>query len=357
MYSIKNYALLFLMGFSLIFITSCGEDDSDDEPITSFGDGIFITNLNSETSLKGAISYYDRTREEVVNDIYVKKNSVPLGEEVYSMHIFNGKAYIVVANAGMVIVADPVTMETLATIDGFQLPHHFIPVSNSKAYVSQWGNDGVTGAVKVVDLNSNSITGTIPTRGGPENMIKRANSVYVAMTGGFFLDSIVTVINSTTDQISSNIAVDLVPSSMQLDANSDLWVLCRGLIDQQNSANNRAGQLMKLVNDQVDLSIQVASAASDLVIDNSKTTLYFLNPEAASWAYEHPISSTSLSTVPFIDISISHLGHDPETDLLIGSDIGNTQQSGDFVLFDAAGNEMDRFEVGILPSGFWAKAL
>jgi len=266
------------------------------------------------------------------------------------------KAYIVVASAGKIVVADPLTMQTEATIDGFELPHHFLPVGNNKAYVSQWGSDGVTGAVKEVDLNSNSITGTIPTRGGPEYMLKRANDVYVSMTGGYLVDSVVTVINTNSDQISDNIAVDFVPSSMQLDANSDIWVLCRGLIDQQNPSNNRPGKLIKLVNNQIDLSITVASAASDLVINNSKDILYFLNPVASSWTYEHPISSNTLATVPFIDVSTSHLGHDPETDLLIGADIKTGQQNGDFILFDANGNEEIRFEVGILPSGFWAQS-
>ncbi len=357
MYTLKNYVVLFFVGFSLLFIASCAKDGADDEPITSFGDGIFIVNTESETSEKSAVSYYDRTRNEVVNDIFLKKNSMPIAKAMYSMSVFNGKGYLVVAGVGKILVVDPISMEMEATIDGFELPHHFLPIGNNKAYVSQWGSDGVTGSVKVVDLISNSITGTIPTRGGPEHLLKQGNSVYITMTGGYFIDSVVTVINTSTDQISKNIAVDLVPSSMQLDKNGDIWVLCRGLIDFQNPDNTRQGKLIKLVNDEVDLSITVASAASDLVINNSKDVLYFLNPVASSWTWEHPISSTTLATVPFIDVPVNHLGHDPETDLLLGANIGNTQQNGELVLFDAAGKEEARFEVGILPTGFWAKGI
>jgi len=355
MNTIKSYTLLFLVGFSLLFITSCVKDEPDDEPITSFGDGIFIVNTESETSEKSSISYYDRTRDEIANDIYLKKNSLPIAKELYSMYLFNNKAYLVVAGVGKILVVDPLTMEMEATIDGFDLPHYFLPVGNNKAYVTDWGNDGVTGSVKVVDLNSNSITGTIPTGSGPEHLLKQGNNVYVSMTGGFFVDSVVTVINTSNDQISKNIDVDLVPSSMQLDKNGDIWVLCRGLIDFQNPDNTRQGKLIKLVNDEPALSLTVASAASDLVINNSKDVLYFLNPVGASWTWEHPISSNNLSNVPFIDISMNHLGHDPETDLLIGADIGNGQQNGELILFDSNGKEEIRFEVGILPTGFWAE--
>lgn len=355
MYVLKNYAFLFLVLFSFLFVTSCGKDSADDEPITSFGDGIFIVNTESETSEKSSISYYDRTRNEVANDIYLKKNSVPIAKELYSMYVFNNKAYLVVAGVGQILVVDPISMEMEATIDGFDLPHHFLPIGNNKAYVTDWGNDGVTGSVKVVDLNSNSITGTIPTGSGPERLLKQGNSVYVSMTGGFFVDSVVTVINTSNDQISKNIAVDLVPSSMQLDKNGDIWVLCRGLIDFQDPSKTRPGKLIKLVNDEVELSITLASAASDLVINNSKDVLYFINPVSSSWTWEHPITATSLSNIPFIDVDVSHLGHDPETDLLIGANIGNGVQNGELLLFDADGKEEDRFEIGILPTGFWAE--
>ncbi len=356
MNTFKKYTFLFLISFSLIFVTSCGKDETEDDPITSFGDGIFVVNTESEVSEKSSVSYYDRTRDEVANDIYLKKNSVPIPKELYSMSVFDGKGYLILAGVGKIIVVDPISMEMLATIDGFDIPHHFLPIGNNKAYVSDWGNDGVTGSVKIVDLVGNSIIGTIPTRRGPEHLLKQGNNVYISMTGGFFVDSVVTVINTATDQIVKNIDVELVPSSMQLDKNGDIWVLCRGLIDFQNPNNSRQGELIKLVDDEIELSITVASAASDLVINNSKDVLYFLNPIASSWTWEHPIASTTLATVPFIDIPVNHLGYDPETNLLIGADIGNTQQNGELVLFDSNGKEETRFEVGILPTNFWARS-
>jgi len=351
----RKYALLLFL--PLLVFSSCRNDDngSDPDPITSFDNGIFITNTDSEVSANGSLSYYDRDRDEVVNDIYLGKNSVPLGSNVYSVYVYNSKAYIVVADAGKVVVVDAVSMELEATIDGFDLPHHFLPVGNGKAYVSQWGADGVTGSIKVVDLNSNTIINTIPTRGGPEQMLKRGNEVYVANSGGFLIDSVVTVINTSSEQVSSLIDVELVPQSLQLDKNSEIWVLCRGLIDFQNPNNDRDGALIKLANDQVLLSIPVAASASDLVINNTRDILYFLNPVAASWTFEHPITATSLNQAPFIDLSISHLGYDSETDLLIGADIKNAQVNGDFILFDSNGDESARFEVGIGPSGFWAE--
>ncbi len=250
---IKNYCLLLslLCLITVVLVSSCAkDDDSDDEPITVFDDGIFIANQSSELSLNGSVSYYDRTRDEVANDIFSTKNNTPLTGPLYSIHAFNNKAYLVQEEAGQIAVADAVSMEQVGIINDLDLPHYFLPINSSKAYVSQWGNDGVSGSIKVIDL---------------------------------------------------------------------------------------------------------AAAESDLVINNTADVLYSLNPEAASWVYEHPINSNTLSTVPFTNIPVSHLGHDPQTDWLIGADIKSGQSNGDFILFDGSGAEQIRFEVGVGPGEFWAE--
>ena len=355
---IKNYFLpfSFLCVIAIMLVSACAkDDDGSDDPITVFEEGIFIANLSSELSLNGSVSFYDRLRDEVANDIFVNKNNVPLSGPLYSIHVFNNKAYLVQEEAGQIIVADPMSMEQLGNINDLDLPHYFLPVNSNKAYVSQWGNDGVSGSIKVIDLNTNTVVNTILTRGGPEQMLKKGNEIYVTMTGGYLLDSVVTVINSTTDEITNIINVGFVPQSLQLDQNGDIWVLCRGLIDLQNPNNNTPGKLARLVNGQVATSIELAAGASDLVINNAGDALYFLNPEASSWVYEHPITSTSLSTIPFIDIPVSHLAHDPLTDWLIGADVKSGLSNGDFILFDGTGAEQIRFEVGVRPSEFWVQ--
>ncbi len=63
---------------------------------------------------------------------------------------------------------------------------------------------------------------------GPETMVKLNDQVFVANSGGWGLDSTVSVVNCSTDQVTRQIQVGKVPLDLALDAENNLWVYCKG---------------------------------------------------------------------------------------------------------------------------------
>ncbi|MFT4666247.1 MAG: hypothetical protein ACI9RM_000903 [Ulvibacter sp.] len=75
----SSITLLFLLSsLLLISISSCdpNKDDDDSNEITTFDNGFFIVNQGIDNGTDGSISYYDRGRNEVVNNIFSTENSI-----------------------------------------------------------------------------------------------------------------------------------------------------------------------------------------------------------------------------------------------------------------------------------------
>ncbi|MFK7807771.1 MAG: YncE family protein [Saprospiraceae bacterium] len=343
-----NLIILIHLGiFALFSVMSCGANDNDDEAdtINTFQNGLFIVNQGISNGTDGTISFYDKDREEVANDIFASKNELPLNGILSSMTTVGNRAYIVGNSSGSLTLVESESMEKVTEVSGFDLPRFMLPLNNSKAYVSQWGSNGSSGSIQVFNLDNNTITGEINTPGGAERMLKRGNHVYVTHTGGFFLDSVITKIDITTDQIVYTIPVGISPQSLQLDAEGALWVLAKGL---ETFSDSKPGTLAKIVNDEVVLSITVPLGSRDLVIDNSKTTLYYINGLNQK-VYTHKIDQNALSLAPFSDTPVTALSFDPQNNLVIGMDSKNFQVEGQLLFFNQMGDLTSEFEVGVVP--------
>lgn len=342
-----NLLLLFFGLGLLISIAACDryKDDDDSNNITTFDNGFFIVNEGIDNGIDGSISYYDRDEGIVVNDIFNTKNGMPLSGTVNSLTNFVGRAYIVQDQTGNIVYCEEESMAQIGSIEGFQLPRYMLPLGTSKIYVSQWGENGGQGSIQIFDPTTNAITGEILTAGGAEQMLQQGDFVYLSHTGGFFVDSVVTKINITTDAISKVIPVGISPQSMQLDANAALWVLANGL---ESFTEVEEGTLAKIVNDEVVFSMSVPSGSRDLVINNNRNTLYFINGLNQK-IYAHNINSNTLALAPFSDVPVTGLSFDPMTDLLIGLDAKNFQIPGVLLFFDEAGDVTEEFGVGIVP--------
>jgi YVTN family beta-propeller protein len=347
----KNF-FLFFISVILFNLSSCKEDPVDPPTeLPTYEDGIFVTNEGPFQNGSGSLSFYSRKTGEISNDIFQNANNgVQLGNIVQSMTIHNDLAYIVVNNANKIVIAKATTFEKVGEITDLELPRYFLPVSEDKAFVSQWGADGVTGSIKVIDLMTNTVSNTIETRPGPESMLLVDDFVYVTNSGGFALDSVVSKIDVATETVIKTIEVGLYPSHIVEDANQELWVLTSGYYDWMNIANNRDGNLVKLNNDDVVLSMVAKQGSSSLTINSTLDKLYF-NMELQ--VFEHPINETSISNTSLISRSFYGLGIDPETDDIFGLDPKSWDQDGDLYIFNESGIATDSMKVGLGPGGLW----
>jgi DNA-binding beta-propeller fold protein YncE len=273
------------------------------------------------------------------------------------MEIYDGQAYIVVNNAGKVEVADALSFASNGLITGFTYPRYFLGINSSKGYISEWGAGGMAGAVKIIDLSTKTITGTITTGKGAEGMLLSDEKVYVACGGGFDNDSVVTVIDSDVDTIITNISVGANPKSIKKDANGKIWVLCSGQWDPTYTFLISPGKLVRIdaSADTVDLSLTFSSAfsqPSNLVINNSKTDMCYLYNGGV---YSHSYTAVSLSGSALISRSFYGLGIDPANGQIYGSDAVDFSSNGKVIRYSPAAVIMDSITVGVIPGGFYFK--
>lgn len=347
------WVVLFLL-FGSLFWSACPDDDMEEMPppeIEEYDeDGFFIINSGGE-SANGSISYYHRGFGIAKNKIFQDANGGEnLGVEVNAMELINDKLYIVASGSNKIIIANPIDMTKFGEITGFENPRNIVAVSPDKAYVSQWGYNNSYGSIKIIDLLSNSITDSIPTRLGPEAMLKLGNSVYVTNTGGDLIDSVLTKISTISDEVLRVLNVGKTPAYIEADKNLDLWILSRGVILNPNSPeSNIPGQLVKVVNDEVNLSIPVRPASGPLTINRTRDKLYFVQN---GWVYEHAIEESALALFPFIERFFSAFAVDPLNGNFMGTNPQDFIDPGELFLFDGEKTPLDTVEIGKGPIDF-----
>lgn len=352
-YSQFYSALLFSM---LLVFASCSDDDS--MMPEEVADGFFIVNEGGFGNSNTSLSFYDYTSEEVSNNIFQTAIGRPLGDQSQSMTVFNGLGYIVVQNSSKVEVIDTEELTSMASIEeGISSPRYFLGINDTKGYVTDWGPDGVSGAVKVVDLQSYEVIKTIATGAGPNEMVLVGTRVYVANAGGFSSDNTISIIDSSTDELVEEIEVGDNPKSMVLAADGAVWVASAGALAFDADFNlvveeSTPSSLSKIVNGsevlRLDLSGITYSSVDDLRIDVDGNTLYF-NFDGA--VYQMETSANELPSAAFIDKSFYGLAIDPVNSYLIGLEAPDFSSAGSMIFYDESGTEVTSFQVGIGPNG------
>ncbi len=350
-----------MMGLLLYVLISisyvgCENDPSPDIPVGA--DGYFVVNEGAFNGSNTSISFYDRKNGTMTNNVFGITNGRILGDQAQSVTVFGGKAYVVVQHSGKVEVIDASTFESLATIEGLASPRYFIGVDETKGYVSDWGADGVTGVIRVIDLASMKVNKSIVVGSGPNKMILKDKMVYVAQNGGFGKDARVAVIDPTTDQMSKMLAVDDNPNSLQVDQDGNLWVACSGAlaynsdftIDEAKSTKpslvklDAAGSVMtRMVFDKISYT-----GIGSLEINAAKDQLYFLYDDAV---YTMGVRATSAPSTPLIRKSFYGLAFDPYANQIIGCEALDFSSQGTIYLYEVNGTLVNSLKVGIAPNG------
>jgi YVTN family beta-propeller protein len=305
----------------------------------------------------GSVAFFRPSTGEVFQDIFKLVNGRPLGDVVQSMTLRSDKGYIVVNNSHTVEAVNKNNFESTGTINGFSGPRFLIPVNGSKAYVSDWFANNI----KVVDLNSLSITDSIPTGTGPEQMVLINNKVFVINIGGYGIDSTVTVIDAIADTVLATIQTPLNPNSGVTDINGKIWVLCNGwygLDFTGGTSDDVAGALIKI--NPATNSIEATFAMGQfehpfrLTINKNKNTLYYLMSMSGfdGSIYKFNISSSVLPASPLVIKNFYGLGIDPANEDLYGAYSPVFGQSGYMFRYENNGTFKDSTRVGVGPNGF-----
>lgn len=309
------------------------------------GEGVFIVNEGNFTAGNAGVGFYNTSKDVYADDLFKPANGRALGDVFQSMLLFNKQAYLVVNNSGKIEVVDTATFKVTATIQGLKSPRYLLPVSNSKAYVS----DLFSNAISVVNLTTNVKIKEIPCKGWTEAMALHEGKVFVSN----MYRHCVYLVDTTFDQVVDSIRLNYGSNSICKDKNNKLWILCGGNKDKGYKGGLfRVNPVTKAV--ELSLDFPVGENPTKLCINATGDKLYYLNKEIYSMA----ITENVLPVNILIDRSgrnIYGLAIDPYTSTLYLADAIDYVQRSRVYHYQLDGTLINTFTTGIITGNFCFK--
>ncbi|MGB6151706.1 MAG: DUF5074 domain-containing protein [Pricia sp.] len=355
--------LLLTTAATAFLLTSCSNDDNGpDMPETvtdtlAYENGILVVNEGGFMNGNASVSFISDDLGEVASDIFVTANAVDAWGDTAQSMAFNGEvAYIVLNGSQKIEVVNRYTFESIATIGGPDqadfLNPRYMAIANGKGYVTNWG-DGTNpddDYVAVINLESNTVESKIPVAEGPERLLVKDNTIYVALLGGFNFNNRVAVIDATSNTITTLIEVADGPNSLQLDTEGRLWVLSGG--KPAYTEDETAGQLNK-IDTESNTVIETFTMAStehpgNLAFDEG--TFYYT---LAGGVFKMEASDPELPQEAVIT-GISFYNMTVNDRKLYGADAKDFASNGSLEIYDLSDNSLlTSKEVGINPGSIY----
>lgn len=344
-----------LLIIAMLFLSCEKEENKPSGPAGESLKGVFVLNEGSFMGANAGVSFFSDDGSLSSTDIYSQVNSLPLGDVALTMTMDAGSAYIVVNNSQKVEIVNRNTFRKTGTINGFTSPRYFLKINNNTGYVSDWSDNNI----KIVDLVSNTITGTIPAGNGPEQMVEVHGTVFVCNIGGFSTDSTITIINPSTHTVDTTITVGTNPANIQVDKDDNIWVLCGGSYGADwtpGTADDISARLVQLDHHTYSVIQQFDfpqySQALRLVMNGTRDKMYFLGGLFEGPVYSMGIYDLALPSTPLINRNFYGIGIDPVNGEIYGGLPGFTISSK-MIRHNGNGLPLDSATVGIAPNGFY----
>ena len=339
---------LFLPFLLFLFLWSCDDDDPlppDTSPVPiQAGEGFFVLNEGGFNAGNASVDYYRISDNRLFSGLYEAQNDVPLGDVLQSMTVVNDRAFLVVNNSQKIVVVDPEDFVTETTIGPFTSPRYLLPVSSSKAYVS----DLFSGFIYVLDLSNLQKVDSIAAGGWTEEMVLAGGEVFVSNR----YSNNIYVVNPFNDQLVDTIAVGFDPASMAIDKNGKLWVICSG-----NAATSEPGGIWRIdpstrtVEEQFEFADYAISTAPKLRFNSAGDTFYYLKEDI----FKMSITGAALPPNPIVAAlgrTLYALEVHPLTEDVFTSDAVDFTQRGTVYRYSPDGAEIHFFKAGVNPNGF-----
>jgi len=339
-----NFYLLAFLCVGSIF-TSCGDDDPT-VSVQTYDNGILIVNEGPFNGGSASLDFYDRAKDSLLRNVYSQENDGQvIGSILQSATVIDDNTYLIVNNSAKIEVIDASSMKYKNTIHGVFSPRYMADLGNGTAVVSEWGTDGVSGQLKLVDLTSMMVTDSVSVS-GPEQMVVIDNKIYVANSGGFGESNVVSVHGLDLQQ-QMVIPVGKRTINLVKDTNGDIWVLSGGSFMDDDGAN-----LCQIKNDIVENCINLNVFPSNLIIDASGENVYYVESGFVNKVNVNNPTVSEFLNLEFITGSIYGLGYDNiERALYIATTPDFSSESTTYVIGEN-GQEIRTLTTGILTNGF-----
>lgn len=313
-----------------------------------------------------SVAEYDITNQTLDNSVFRKQNVQPIGSSMQDLLIDEdaGLIYFVVPGSGEIVVADLHTYEIIRNLKSMQGDglKRMVKVGDNKFYVSSFDEDGVY----VLRGTKNNLKGVIETGADPEAMLVHENLVFVANTGGFDLDSTVTIINTLADTVMTTLQVGHEPNSMVVDAENRLWIMCSGEANTQNPLLSGVGSIYRYHLDSLQMALDSNATIpldtvfyftdnqlrpTKMVIDQQGQKIYYLGGNPVGDLFVMNTYANKVSETPAVSGDFYGLSFDEVESDLYGLQTGgfNYNENGRVIIYNPDMNEKNRFLIGVRP--------
>lgn len=314
-------------------------------------DGVFILNEGNFNSGNGSISFYRPDSAKIINNIFYRENSRPIGDVPQDIAIDQGRVFVTVNNSGTIEIIRLEDFVSIGKISGLTSPKYLLPIASDKSFVTDLYSDSIT----VINPETAKVTGYINVGYSTDRIIRVGEEAWTICWSQLAhpdkLNNQIVIVGLDSQQVIDSIRISKEPNSLVQDINGKVWVLCSG-----GFMNTRYPQLLRIdpVSRNIEASFSFSSktmSPSMLCINNAGDKLIFLNKSV----YKMGIDAAQLPSQPLIDGEgrlFYAMGVDPVTDWIYISDAIDYQQSGFVYIYDNEGNEIDACRSGIIPGNF-----
>jgi hypothetical protein len=345
---------IYLLLALLLAFTACKEDEvipedeqdnEDSDSLVSKTVNVLIFHEGGFQANNATIGSYNPENQEYDPTVYRNENGNFIGDVQQSVLSNSGFYYSVLNGSNSVKVLDSATLSLSTTIEGEAIDKpRAIAISGDKGYLSNWGpyNDdfGLSDSrILTIDLNDNSVTGSIDTEEGLED-VQIVGNTLLATRHYFGSYQHLTFINIDNNEIINDIELPAGPEEILMDTSGNAWVVCNSgalvKIDVENTS----------IAETVQLGAEIYGDAD--IFDNA---IYFLQNNEVK-AYD--LSSKSINSVATIkEIQTPYaFGIDPGNgDIYIGDGV-DFSDGGTVLIYSAEGELINEFVSGILPTQF-----
>lgn len=242
-----KFTKLILAAFlSTVFFASCSSNDDNPipyHPQGTYDSGVLVLNEGNYGVDNAEVSYISSGLSTHYNSVFSNENTGALLGNTGQSIGFNGDlAYIIVNVSNKIEIVNRYTMKKVGSITAGLASPRYIAFANGKGYVTNWGG---TGYVAVINLETNTVSATIPVDSAPNKIIADGGKLYVAHND-LGSGNKISVINASNNTISTTITVGDLPDELVVDDSGVLWVSCQGKSNYPNPDEESAGKIMKI---------------------------------------------------------------------------------------------------------------
>ncbi len=304
-----------LFALAAVLFASCSNDDPKPEYPSLKGD--FIVCEGNFNSNNGAIGFY--STEVSDNNIFKSVNGKDLGDVVTDFEIVDTLGFIVVNNSQKVELVRMRDFKSVETIDDPQVtyPRFVKQATESTVYIT---NGSMEGEVLIYDFKKFELVGKIAVGQGPEMMVKIADKMYVANSGGWGADNTISVIDIKTSTVISTIEVGFGTTVLKADGEKNLWAFSRGAYDSNWKLSDAKIYKISTKTNAVEKTFAIpatlATFGTNLLAVSPNGYVYYISDAV----YKMDVDAEALPTEKWLDQALYGIEVNPDNGIVYGMD-------------------------------------